>query len=97
MTDRATTVPPEADQSEQAEARAPARRRGHGAKIDEAVQALRRAGRLPPNLRPVERDQRVVDWLKARGYAGDKAHGHRSDLPSPSALARYFNKRGGIG
>jgi hypothetical protein len=60
----------------------PAPKRGHHAKIEEAVQALRRAGRFPPNLRPVVRDRLVIDWLRTHGYAGD--------MPSPSALSRYF-------
>ena len=62
---------------------APAPKRGHYAKIAEAVHALRRAGRLVPNLRPVVRDRRVIEWLKEHGYVGD--------LPSPSALTRFFS------
>jgi hypothetical protein len=57
-------------------------RRGHHPKIAQAVEALRREGNLPRHLRPVERDRRVVEWLKANGYA--------TDLPKRSALARYF-------
>src|SRR5262245_33151273 len=57
-------------------------RRGHHPKIAQAVEALRRDGNLPRHLRPVERDRRVVEWLKANGYA--------TDLPKRSALARYF-------
>jgi hypothetical protein len=69
---------------------APARRRGHHAKIAAAVRALRDAGRLPPYLRPTERDRRVVEWLEDHGYGGGK-DGCCADLPSPSALARYFS------
>jgi hypothetical protein len=72
------------------------RRRGHHAKIAEAVCALRDAGRLPRHLRPTERDRRIVGWLAEHGYAGDKAD-HRGDLPSPSALARYFSASGANG
>ena len=57
-------------------------RRGHHPKIAQAVEALRREGNLPPHLRVVERNKRIVDWLKANGYA--------ADLPSRSAIARQF-------
>jgi len=95
----APTRPAISPQPSEPEAEAPAlaARRGHQVKISVAVQALRQAGRLPPHLRPVERDRRIIDWLKAHGYAGDKVYGHRSDLPSPSALARYFKGAGAIG
>lgn len=63
------------------EAPAPCRR-GHGPKIAEAVQALRAAGELPANLRPVERDRRIINYLTTRGYAADK--------PSRFAIARHF-------
>jgi hypothetical protein len=57
-------------------------RRGHSPKIAQAVEALRHEGNLPCHLRPVERDRRIVEWLAAQGYA--------ADLPSRSAIARYF-------
>jgi hypothetical protein len=56
--------------------------RGHGAKIAEAARALRELGRFPPNLRSVERDRRIIDWLTVHGYA--------EDLPSRHAIARHF-------
>jgi hypothetical protein len=56
--------------------------RGHGPKIREAVGALEASGELPRHLRPVLRDQRILKWLAANGY--------EADLPSRSALARYF-------
>jgi hypothetical protein len=73
---------PETEEQERPE-RTPSRRRGQVPKIAAAVHALRLADRLPPHLRPVERDRRVVEYLAEHGYAGD--------LPSPSALARYFS------
>jgi hypothetical protein len=57
-------------------------RRGHQLKIAEAIEALRREGNLPRHLRAVERNKRIVDWLKANGYA--------ADLPSRSTIARHF-------
>lgn len=60
--------------------------RGHGPKIQEAVAALEACGDLPRNLRPAHRDRRILDWLVQRGYA--------ADLPSRSALARYFDGSG---
>lgn len=60
--------------------------RGHGPKIQEAVAALEACGELPRNLRPVTRNQRILDWLTGRG--------HKADLPSRSALARYFKCSG---
>jgi hypothetical protein len=57
-------------------------RRGHQLKIAEAIEALRREGNLPRHPRPVERDRRIVEWLAAHGYA--------ADLPSRSAIGRYF-------
>jgi hypothetical protein len=56
--------------------------RGHHPKIAQAVEALRREARLPCHLRPVERDRRILGWLKANGYA--------ADLSSRSAIARHF-------
>jgi hypothetical protein len=58
-------------------------RRGHFAKIEEAVKALRAAGKLPSNLRPRERDHRIISWLCAAGYM-------ELELPSRSAIARHF-------
>jgi len=60
--------------------------RGHGPKIREAVEALEASGGLPRNLRPVLRNQRILKWLAANGYA--------ADLPSRSALARHFDDGG---
>jgi hypothetical protein len=60
--------------------------RGHGSKIREAVLALEACGDLPRNLRPVHRDRRVLDWLTRHGYA--------ADLPSRTALGRYFHGSG---
>ena len=60
--------------------------RGHGPKIQEAVAALEACGELPRNLRPVTRDRLILNWLTGRGYA--------ADLPSRSALARYFDSSG---
>jgi hypothetical protein len=57
-------------------------RRGHGPKIREAIAALEARRELPRNLRPGTRDSRILDWLTGHGYA--------ADLPSRSALARYF-------
>jgi len=57
-------------------------RRGHHPKVAQAVEALRDEGNLPRHLRPVERDRRIVEWLAAHGYA--------ADLPSRSAIGRYF-------
>ena len=56
--------------------------RGHHPKIARAVEALRREGNLPMHLRAVARNKRIVEWLKANGYA--------ADLPSRSAIARHF-------
>jgi hypothetical protein len=56
--------------------------RGHGPKIHKAVEALEACGKLPHHLRPVRRDQLICDWLKANGY--------EADLPTRSALARFF-------
>jgi len=56
--------------------------RGHHPKIWLAVEALRREGNLPRHLRVVERNKRIVAWLNAHGYDGD--------LPSRSAIGRYF-------
>jgi hypothetical protein len=58
------------------------KQRGHGAKIDEAIEALKAEGKLPRNLRTVERDRRILEWLTANGYG--------SDLPSRTAIARHF-------
>jgi len=55
--------------------------RGHGAKIAEAVRLLRADDRLPPYLRPVERNRRIIEWLIENGYA--------PDLPSRHAIDRY--------
>jgi hypothetical protein len=57
-------------------------RRGHHLKIAEAIEALRSEGNLPRHLRVVERNKRIVAWLNAHGYDGD--------LPSRSAIGRYF-------
>lgn len=66
----------------QADADRDRQRRGHGPKIEEAVRALRREQRLPENLRTVERDRRILQWLEAHGYG--------EDLPSRTAIARHF-------
>lgn len=70
------------EQVREREAPAP-RRRGHGAKITEAVHALQSEGKLLSALRPSERDKRIEAWFKARGYSG-------SELPTRSSYARYF-------
>ena len=57
-------------------------RRGHRPKIAQAVEALRYEDNLPCHLRPMERDRRIVEWLAA--------HGYEADLPSRSAMGRYF-------
>jgi len=57
--------------------------RGHHPKIAQAVEAPRRDGNLPRHLRPVERDWRIVEWLAT--------HGYEADLPSRSAIGRYFS------
>ena len=62
-------------------------RRGHQPKIAQAVEALRREGNLPRHLRVVERNKRIVDWLKANGYA--------ADLRSRSAIAFFGSRRHG--
>jgi len=64
-------------------ARTPQPRRGHWPKVNEAVTALRRENGLPDTLRPVERDDRIRDWLRAHGFA-------EWELPSRTALGRYF-------
>jgi hypothetical protein len=64
------------------EAKPPQPRRGHHAKIHEAVTTLRAQGKLPHNLRPGQRNKRIWDWLTQAGY-GD-------DLPDRNALHRYF-------
>ncbi|HEY7550635.1 MAG TPA: hypothetical protein VH913_14105 [Hyphomicrobiaceae bacterium] len=58
------------------------RSRGHAAKIGEAVHALEVAGRLPRHLRPVVRNDRILEWLEENGYEGD--------LPSPRAIGRWW-------
>jgi hypothetical protein len=57
--------------------------RGHGPKIEEAVQALRAAAELPANLRPSELERRIRLRLRAAGYGA-------AELPSRHAIARYF-------
>lgn len=57
--------------------------RGHHApKIAEASRALMREGKLPDHLRPGERNRRILAKLTATGYG--------NDLPSRSALGRFF-------
>jgi hypothetical protein len=56
--------------------------RGHQPKIGEAVAALRAEKLLPPHLRPVQRNRLIIEWLIAAGYG--------NDLPSPRAIARWF-------
>jgi hypothetical protein len=58
------------------------KQRGHSAKIEEAIEALKAEGKLPRNLRTVERDRRILEWLTANGYG--------RDLPSRAAIARHF-------
>jgi hypothetical protein len=72
----------EVDRQTRAAAEARVAARGHGPKVAEAVQALRAAGKLPTNLRPVVRDGRIAKWLQEHGYA--------EDMPSRRAIGRYF-------
>jgi hypothetical protein len=58
--------------------------RGHAAKIAEACRALWAEGKLPGNLRPGARDRRILKHLEGGGY--------EDDLPSRSALARFFEQ-----
>jgi hypothetical protein len=51
--------------------------------LAEAVQALRAAGQLPPNLRPVELEKRIHAQLKAAGYVD-------AELPSRRAIGRHL-------
>ena len=60
------------------------RRRGHGPKIAAAVRALHAEGRLPTDLRPVERVRRITGRLQTMGYQG-------AELPSRHAISRYFS------
>lgn len=59
--------------------------RGHGPKIAEAVAALESDGALPPRLRPGVRNKLIWDRLRMLGY--------RCDLPSASAIRRFFTSR----
>jgi hypothetical protein len=78
----------EPDGSASTAAAAPARARPyacHHAKIDKVVVALEAEGLLPPELRPVVRNRRIIDALMADGFA--------LDLPSRWAIGRYFQRR----
>ena len=57
-------------------------RRGHGAKIEEAVRVLWAAGEFPPYLRKVEQRRRVEKWLVAHGYG--------LDMPKRCALEHHI-------
>jgi hypothetical protein len=46
---------------------------------------LEAAGLLPPELRPMIRNRRIIDALMADGFA--------LDLPSPWAIRRFFKSR----
>jgi hypothetical protein len=59
------------------------RRRGHGPKIDDALSALRAAGKLPPSLRPSEREERICEWLKRQGYTP-------KELPTRWSIRRHL-------
>jgi hypothetical protein len=65
-----------------------ARRQGHGPKIRAAIDALQAAGELPADLRPVERDRRIKDWLRRAGY---------TDTEQPSRFAISRQVKGRIG
>src|SRR5207244_50784 len=61
------------------------RAQGHRPKLDRAVGALTAAGRLPPDLRPSERDERIRAWLKGAGY---RDH----EIPDRTTIWRYFRR-----
>jgi hypothetical protein len=69
------------DQINQTRDRVPTR--GHAAKIEAALTALRADGRMPDWLRPMEVYDRLDAWLKAQGCG---AH----ERPSRSSYQRYF-------
>jgi hypothetical protein len=69
--------------------RVPSRPRGHGPKIAEAMRGLEAAGQLPANLRLVEIERRIRDWLLAAGYA-------RGELPNRWAVSRFLKARARI-
>ena len=55
-------------------------------KVKEAVRALDRDGKLPPHLKPGERNKRIYDRLVELGYDP------RSEMPSRRSLARYLER-----
>ena len=59
---------------------------GHRPKLDRAIGALTAAGRLPRELRPSERDERIRAWLKGAGY---RDH----EIPDRTTIWRYFRQR----
>ena len=74
----------EVDRQTRAAAEARVMARGHGPKIAEAVRALQAAGKLPPNLRPIELEKRIHICLRAAGYAD-------AELPSRRAIGRHLS------
>ena len=66
----------------------PTRRRGpkgHEAKLEEADRELSALGQLPPGLRPCHRNQRIQNYLSAKGYD--------DDMPGRNAIQEFYNKR----
>jgi hypothetical protein len=59
-----------------------ASRPGHGPKIKAALEALHARGDLPADLRPIELERRVNDWLRGKGYG-------EAELPSRWAIKRH--------
>ena len=57
--------------------------RGHGPKLQEAMDALNEKGELPVGLRPVELRNRIFAELRARGYDPNKG-----EIPSRTTIGR---------
>jgi hypothetical protein len=59
-----------------------ASRPGHGPKIKAALDALQARGDLPADLRPIELERRINDWLRGAGYG-------ESELPTRWSIKRH--------
>jgi hypothetical protein len=66
-----------------------ARRQGHGPKIKAALAALQATGELPGDLRAVELERRINDWLRGAGYG-------ESELPTRWSIKRHARRKGDI-